>query len=304
MITLKAALIAASTIGTVAVGGGATWAMTGSHQEAGVQAQGAEAPAAAERKVQDALPGATPTCVPVKPGAEVPETGVKKQVQKHLEQNPATKDLPDVNVPRKDLPGAEVPGVEAPDAKLPDAKLPDAKSKVPADLPTCAPPAKTLPKESPAAKPSARVPARPGLPAVPKLDCSKLAPAVKVGGPVEKAVMLTKGLRHVSTVPGPADLRKKDVCAVTQKWAGKAGQWVTVQTLKTPAGMTQNQLRQALDLPKGGTPVTVQGATGWIAQDRSAMLLFDRDGRSLLVNGSPALAGGLQDVTTALAQAR
>ncbi|MGP4024611.1 hypothetical protein [Actinomadura sp. 3N407] len=301
MITLKAALIAASTIGTVAVGGGATWAMTGSHQEAGLQSNGAKAPAV-ERKIQDAVPSTAPTCLPAKPGvpkAGVPETGAKKQVEKQLEQNPVTKDVPKVDVPKTDLPNTEVPGV-----KVPDAKLPDAKTKLPADLPTCAPSTEDLPKDAPATKPSARVPGKPGLPAVPRLDCSKLAPAVKVGGPVEKAVMLTKGLRHVSTVPSSGDLRDENICAVTQKWTGKAGQWITVETLKTPAGMTQNQLRQALNLPKGGTPINVYGAAGWMGPGGNGVMVFDPNGYSLFVNGSPVLSGGLKDVTAALRQAQ
>lgn len=321
MITLKAALIAASTIGTVAVGGGATWAMTGSHQEAGLQSNGAKAPAA-ERKIQDAVPSTAPTCLPAKPGlpkAGIPETGAKKQIQKQLEQNPVTKDVPKVDVPAKDLPKADLPKTDLPktdlpkpelpktglpDADVPGAKVPDAKSKLPADLPTCAPSTKDLPADAPATKPSARVPGKPDLPAVPKLDCSKLAPAVKVGGPVEKAVMLTKGLRHVSTVPGSADLRDENVCAVTQKWANKAGQWITVETLKTPAGMTQNQLRQALDLPEGGTPITVYGAAGWMGPGGDGVLLFDPNGYSLFVNGNPVAAGGLKDVTAALRKAQ
>ncbi|TDC96047.1 hypothetical protein [Actinomadura sp. 7K507] len=314
MMTLKAAVIAASAIGTVAVGGGATWAMTGTHQEAGLQSHGAKAPAA-ERKVQDAVPKADPTCLPARPDlpkAKVPETGAKKQlekqkqqVEKQLEQNRATRDLPGADVPPKDLPKPGLPGTGLPDTGLPDTglpdtgvpgvKAPDARSKLPADLPTCAPSTEDLPKGRPVDRPDARVPAKPGLPAVPKLDCSKLAPAVKVGGPVEKTVMLAKGLRHVSTVPGSADLRKKNICAVTQKWVAKAGtvggnaRWITVETLKTPAGMTQNQLRQAMRLPEGGNGV----------------LLFDPNGTSMLVNGSPALTGGaLKDVATALRQGR
>ncbi|TDC57256.1 hypothetical protein E1281_05635 [Actinomadura sp. KC345] len=309
MITLKAALIAASAIGTVAVGGGATWAMTGTHEEAGLQSHGAKAPAA-ERKVQDAVPSSAPTCLPAKPGlpdAKVPETGAKKQVEKQLEQNGVKKDLPDVDVPSKDLPKPDLPDTGLPDTEVPGVKAPDAGKQ----LPTCAPSTGDLPKGGPVDKPAPRVPARPGLPSVPKLDCSKLAPAVKVGGPVEKTLMLTKGLRHVSTAPGSTDLRKKNVCAVTQKWAAKAGavggnaRWITVETLKTPAGMTQNQLRQAMDLPEGGTPITVHGAAGWMGPGGDGVLVFEPNGHSLYINGSPVLAGGgLKEIAATLHQAR
>ncbi|NEA26942.1 hypothetical protein [Actinomadura bangladeshensis] len=322
MITLKAALIAASAVGTVAVGGGATWAMTGTHHEAGLQSSAAKAPAAA-RQAPAAAPKTLPTCLPAKsdllkaalpkgadlPDVKVPDAAAKKQVEQQLKDNPATKNLPRPGAPGAELPKAEVPGVKAPDAKLPDAKLPDAqvpdlKGKVPANLPTCAPSAKDVPGNARAAQPPAGVPAKPGLPAVPKLDCGKLRPAVTVGSAVEKAVMLPKGLRYASSVPGAAELRKQQICAVTQKWTGKAGQWLTVETLKTPAGMTQNQLRQALKLPAAGTPVTVGGVAGWQTPNGGGVLLFDPSGYSLFVNGSPVLAGGLQDVTAALHKAQ
>ncbi|NVI89629.1 hypothetical protein [Actinomadura sp. BRA 177] len=305
MITLKAALIAASAVGTVAVGGGATWAMTGTHHEAGLQSSGVQAPPAA-RQAPAPAPKTLPTCLPAKtdlpkaglPDVKVPETGAKKQVEQQLKQNPVTKNLPETGIPAQDLPKADLPKTD-----LPGVKAPDAKGKLPADLPTCAPSANSK-RSVPTTKPPARVPAKPGVPALPKLDCSKLRPAVPVGGAVEKAVMLPKGLRYVSAVPGSADLRKQRVCAVTQKWTGNAGRWITVETLKTPAGMTQNQLRRALRLPEGGTPVTVAGVAGWQSPNGGGVLLFDPSGYSLFVNGSPVLAGGLQDVATALRQGR
>ncbi|MFI0484185.1 hypothetical protein [Actinomadura sp. 9N215] len=333
MITLKAALIAASAVGTIAVGGGATWAMTGASDPATPQPLGAKAPAA-ERQVTDKAPNTPPTCLPAQPGVpgaklpggKLPDAATKKEIEKQLKQNPVTKDLPQGQLPKTDVPTGQLPkpgvpgnvpnpgvpgnvpnpGVPGnlPKTDLPGGvKAPDAKT-LPKNLPTCAPSTGDLGKTLPAPKPDARVPGKPGLPAVPKLDCSKLPPAVKVGGPVEKTVMLTKGLHHTSTVPGAADLRKHNICAVTQKWTGPAGQWITVETLKTPAGMTQNQLQQALNLPNGGTPITVSGAAGWMAPGGSGVLLFDPSGYSLFVNGSPVLAGGLQDVTTALRQAQ
>lgn len=303
MMTLKAALIAASAVGTVAVGGGATWAMTGSHQEADLRPQ-SSGTTAVERTLEDARPGATPTCLPAKPDlpdAKLPETGAEKQVQRQLEQSPVTRDLPKADVPETGLEGAKVPG-----AKLPDAELPDVKDELRADLPVCPPsekPGDEARKGAPAVKRPAQVPAEPRVPAVPRLDCSTLKPAVKVGGPVERTVMLAKGLRHVSTVPSSADLREKNICAVTQKWTDRTGRWVTVQTLKTPAGMTRDQLRRALDLPGKGAPVDVRGTTGWIFKERGAVLLPAPDGRSLLVSGSPALAGDLENVTAALTRA-
>ncbi|MFA1549206.1 hypothetical protein [Actinomadura chokoriensis] len=303
MITLKAALITASAVGAVAAGGSATWAMTGTHHEAGLQSSGANAPAGG-REVAHAAPKPLPTCLPAKSGLpktgllyarlpEAPDGGAKKQIEQQLKQNPVTKNLPET----------EVPGVKAPDAKTPEAKAPEARTKLPANLPTCSPSTGDRSGGVPATRPSARVPAEPGLPAVRKLDCRTLRPAVKVGGAVEKAVVLPKGLRYASSVPGTAELREQKICAVTQKWTGQAGRWLTVETLKTPAGMTQNQLRRALRLPEGGTPVTVEGITG-PQSPNGGVLLFDPSGYSYFVNGGPALAGGLRDVTAALRQAR
>ncbi|HEY8480614.1 MAG TPA: hypothetical protein VIL71_12365 [Spirillospora sp.] len=304
MITLKAALIAASAVGTVAVGG-ATWALTGSHGDAGVHTHGAKAPAA-QHRVHDTLPSSAPTCVPAKPGlpdAKAPQTGVKKEIDERLGQNRAARDLPKVDVPDAQVPGAEIPDAKVPNVKTPKVEAPDVRGKVPADPPTCVPGTKDLPKAPSVKKPDARVPGKPVLPSTPKLDCSKLTPAIQVGGPVERTVMLTKGLRHVATVPGSADLQKKNICSVTQKWVGANGRWITVETLKAPAGVAQNQLRHTLGL-KDGTVTTVHGVTRWVSRDRGAVLLFGPDGRSLLVNGSPALAGGLTDVAAALAETR
>ncbi|MES9539044.1 MULTISPECIES: hypothetical protein [unclassified Actinomadura] len=322
MITLKAALIAASAIGTVAVGGGATWAMTGTHHEAGLQSHGSKAPAV-ERKLQDAAPKTAPTCLPAKSDLpKVPADGVKKQVEQHLKQHPVTKDLPQGQLPKTGLPKTELPKAGVPNTEVPGVKAPEgknlpgvpakpgvpavpgvpAKPGVPADLPTCAPSTGDLPAGT-KAKPNTQVPgapAKPALPALPKLDCSTLKPVVKVGGTVEKTVIASKGLRYVSAVPGSAELRKQQVCAVTQKWTGKAGQWLTVETLKTRAGMTQEQLRQALGLPEGGTPLTVAGVAAWQSPNGNGVLLFDPNGSSLFVNGSPVVAGGLKDVAAAL----
>ncbi|TYK47206.1 hypothetical protein [Actinomadura decatromicini] len=335
MITLKAALVAASAIGAVAAGGGATWAMTGSHHDAGLQSQTAKAPAQ-QRQVQDVPPATPPTCLPAKPrlpGAKVPDAGAaKKQVEQRLKQNPVTKDLPkgqfpktdnlpgapnpnvpnpnvpgvpNANVPKPNVPGvpnAGVPKAELPKAGVPGVKAPD--GKLPANIPTCVPNPKDLGKKVPAApKPDARVPGKPALPNAPKLDCDSLKPAVRVGSAVEKTVMLAKGLHYTSAVPGGAELGKLNICGVTQKWTGAAGQWITVETLKTPTGMTQNQLRQALHLPQGGTPVTLFGSAGWVGPGGNGLLLFDPNGYSLFVNGSPVFAGSLQDVTGALRQA-
>jgi len=312
MITLKAALIVASAVGAVAVGGGVSWAMVGAHQDAGLQSENSKAVPVHDLK--GAAPSTTPTCLPTKPALPKPA-------------------LPHGRLPDAKVPGTKVPDAKVPDAKLPQGKVPDTgavkpdlpqgapkiaapqpgvpgKPGVPADLPTCLPNAKQLPQGGLPKTPSVPIPAKPALPALPALpavpaaDCGTLPPAVKIGGPAEKAIILTKGLRYVSTSHGSPTLEKKRICAIAQKWTGSAGQWLTVERLKTPKGLTQNELRKALALPEGGTPVTVPGAAGRQGLDGAGVLLFDPDGYSLFVNGSSVLAGSLQDVATALRQAR
>ncbi|WP_242891905.1 hypothetical protein [Actinomadura litoris] len=359
MITLKAALIAASAVGAISVGGGATWAMTGSHQDAGLQSESSRTTAVHDPKKIAPAPAA-PTCLPAKPGtpgvpnvpgAKLPGAGLPDA------RVPGGAKLPDPKLPDTKLPDAKVPGgTKLPDAKLPDAKVPgtklpdgslpkpgthgiapgDTQKKLPSvpggkvnvpggqhlpgkatlpgkgQPPTCLPDAKrTLPKGTTPDASAVPLPAKPGVPAVPALpgakglDCSKLPPAVKVGSPVEKAVMLTKGLTHASTTPGSKALQAKKICGVTQKWTGKAGQWLTVETLKTPAGMPQTELRKALALPAaGGSPVTVGGFAGWQGPAGGGVLVFDPNGYSLFVDGSPVLAGDLRDVAAALRQAK
>ncbi len=108
----------------------------------------------------------------------------------------------------------------------------------------------------------------------------------------------------MSAVPGSADLRKQRVCAVTQKWTGSVNRWITVETLKTPAGNDAESAAAGAAATRGRHPVTVAGVAGWQSPNGGGVLLFDPSGYSLFVNGSPVLAGGLQDVATALRQGR
>ncbi|WP_131735746.1 hypothetical protein [Actinomadura roseirufa] len=356
MITLKAALFAASAVGAVAVGGGATWATTGSHQEAGLQSATSGTPAV--RPVKEHVPGTVPTCLPhgklahVKvPGAKLPEGAVPQlEVSKPgvpggtvVQATPAapkaTPALPKATpaVP-KGTPGLPKATPAAPKATpaLPKATpavpkgtpgLPKAtpaapkatpaiagRPGAPANLPACPAGAQRIAGDTPAAAPAApapavpAVPAKPGvrhLPAVPALGCAKLTPAVPVGGTVEKVVLLPKGLHHVSTSRGDKALDALKICNVTQKWTGKAGQWLTVERLKTPAGMTEAQLRRALGLAEtGGVPVTGGGTVAWQAPHNGGVLLLDPNGYALFVNGSHVAGGGLRDVTAALRQAK
>jgi hypothetical protein len=283
MISLKAALITATAAGAVAAGG-VTWASVAQPEAAPVSANG-QLPAAV-KKAKEAAPAPAPTCVPA--------DQLTKQGKDALDRGAGS--LPDVRQQAPDVQG-KLPA--KPDAKLPaqpDAKLPQG------NLPTCPPDGANV------RKPDAKLPSapKPAVPAVPAVSCDKLAPAIDVGGPVERAIMLPKGLKYASAVKTPADLRAKRICSVTQKWVSRVGGtgWVTVERLTVPAGMTQQQLRQAMKLPEGGRTSTVNGAVIWEAPaGQSGVLMFDPNGSSMFVNGSPVHTAGLQDMATRLAQA-
>ncbi|MFI0356212.1 hypothetical protein [Actinomadura sp. 9N407] len=303
MISLKAALITATAAGAVAAGG-VTWASVAQPEAAPVSAN--DRLPAAVKKAEGAAPVApAPTCVPAseltKKGKEAVAKGTGS-VPDVRQQAPGVKDkLPaktDPQLPAK--PEAQLPA--KPDAQLPakpDVKVPNT------ELPACPPDGDNVRKPD-AKLPSAPKPGVPAVPGVPAADCDKLAPAVEVGGPVERAIMLPKGLKYASAAKTPADLKAKRICSVTQKWVSTAGTagWVTVERLTTPAGMSEQRLRQAMKLPEGGRTSTVNGTVVWQAPaGQTGVLMFDPNGTSMFVNGSPVYSGGLQDLATRLAKA-
>ncbi|MEV5825724.1 hypothetical protein AB0L25_09110 [Spirillospora sp. NPDC052242] len=342
MITLKAALIAASAVGTLSVGGGVTWAMTGAGSDtaapAGAHASG---PAAAAREAGGA-PAATPTCVPA-PGAALPEPGAVPPASGGVPGTEGLRQKGAPEVPAVDLPAGAAEAAEGAQARAGEAagsatgtageaaggaaaqageaaggatgaageavggageKAAELQRKA-GNLPVCPPAGGDAPVSTSAAAPNARVPATPAVPEAPtpRLDCRDLDPAVPVGGPAEKALMLTKGLRHEATSRAARDLGGEQVCTVAQKWTGAAGRWLSVQLLQTPSGVTEQELRQALKLPSGGTPVTVSGAAAWQLPGGHGVLVYDENGHSLYVHGSPAL-GQVKDVAAGLREAR
>ncbi|MEW2355264.1 hypothetical protein [Spirillospora sp. NPDC029432] len=295
MISLKAAVIAASAVGAVAAGG-VTWASVAQPEAAPVSANG-QLPDAVKKAKPSAPAVPTPTCVPASDLAKKGEQAARK----------GAGDLPDVKgqLPSKNqvqVPGAEVPA--KPDARLPEGKLP--KGELPkAELPPCPETGAGDNARKPGAKlPEAKKP-EVKVPAVTAPDCAKLAPAVEVGGPVERAIMLPKGLKYASATKAPKELRAKNICAVTQKWVSRAGStgWITVERIQAPAGMEGQRLRQALKLPQGGKTTNVNGAVVWQAPaGQSGVLVASPDGGALFVNGSPVYQGGLQDLATKIAQ--
>ncbi|GGV10593.1 hypothetical protein GCM10010182_33350 [Actinomadura cremea] len=323
MITLKAALVAASAVGTLSVGGGVTWAMAGANGDTAATAGAAE-PVTAARGAADAAPAATPTCVPV-PGAKLPEPGTELPASGAVpgSEGLRQKEVPDLDLPTEAVDGAKARANELARNGLPEAGVPTGATgaageavdgaeekaaelrRKAAGLPTCAPAAKDVPTGAASGAPNARVPAAPAGPDVPaaKLDCRDLDPAVEVGGPAEKALMLTKGLRYEATSRAARDLGGEKVCTVTQKWTGATGRWLSVQRLQAPSGVTAKDVREALSLPTGGTPLPVAGAEAWRLPAGHGVLVHDPSGYLLHVHGAPAL-GSVTDVATALREAR
>ncbi|MFF5258947.1 hypothetical protein ACFY4C_08365 [Actinomadura viridis] len=315
MITLKAAVIAASAVGAVAVGG-VTWASVSQPEVAPVAAHG-EIPAAVQ-KAKDAVPPVSPTCLPASEPAQKGKEALPKNAVPQAPQAPqlpqAPQQVPDLKdkLPAKpELPAVPgQPGVKAPEVQAPDAKagVPGAKPGAPkVELPACPPEAKTLPKTDVKAP---QAPQAPAVPQVPALDCDKVAPAVPVGGTAERALLLPKGLKHASTEKATKRIGTKKFCSVTQKWVHRAGNgaWVTVERIKTPTNVTEQQLRQALKLPAATPGAPAASTAGGDVMRRlpggaTGVLFFDPAGYSTLVTGSPVVGAGLQDVAAKLAKA-
>ena len=308
MITMKAATIAAAAIGAVGAITGVTWAATGS-PVAGLTGAHDKVPAAVQQ-VKGAVPPAPatlPTCLPADKLPKVPTDKLPKdKLPKDKLPKVPTDKLP--KVPTDKLPKA--PADKLP--KLPTDKLPNPTqpgnpgtpgvpapgAPAPMPQPTCLPDASRLPKP-PADKlpgnPADKLP-KPGVPGVPALpknvDCSKLPAPVQVGGTVEKALILTKGLHFAGVEGATKELKAHKICAITQKWTGAAGRYITIERLKAPAGTTERQLRQALALPATG-PLPGGG-----------VLMFDPNGSSLLTNASSLLTSDLPELASAVQQAR
>jgi hypothetical protein len=288
MISLKAAVIAVSAVGAVAVGG-VTWASVAQPDTAVPTSATGDLPAPSAKGGKNGVPGVsgpgvpTPTCVPA------PNLAGKAQ------PGPAEDRTPRGSVKVPDMP--DVPG-------MPGGKgVPRAHAE--GKAPVC-PDAKTLPE------PGRRVPSgpkgvpSPEVPDVTKLACDKLAPAVPTGGALERTALLSKGLKYVSGKAVPKQLAGRTTCSVTQRWATTSGTpgWLTIERIKNPKGLSERELRQALKLPADPARSTsLSGAAVLQGAGRTAAAMLDPAGYTVLVDGSPVMAGGPQDVAEQLAKA-
>ncbi len=289
MITLKAALVGASCVGALAIGG-VTYA-TVAQPDAGLRSDRAKLPDA-----KPAAPAPAPTApkCPPKPG----------DVKHAVPQHPAA--------------GAQQDARQTVEEQ---AQKVDAANKVPANLPQSVPAASQhpvkpapvpgdnclpnkLPKDVKPADPAK--PNVPNLPPLKKVDCDTVKPAIALGGPAEKALILSRGLgkgtKNVEVITHKTHNKTHKLCKVTVKWVGGAGQWLKVERVKTPRSYNLDQLRQALRLPAGGAPVSVHGVRGWQTPLGSAVIWYSEGGFALVVEGSPAYAPQLHDVAAKLQQ--
>jgi hypothetical protein len=195
----------------------------------------------------------------------------------------------------------------------------DAAKKAPANLPHSvpaasqpagkpgsvhAPGADCLPGELPKGVKPAH-PAKPHLPKLPplkKVNCDTIKPAIALGGVAEKSMILSRGLSHGTKHVEIITHKGHKLCKVTEKWVGAAGQWLKIERVKAPQPYSLDQLRQALKLPAGGAPVSVQGVRGWQTPLGGAVLWYSEGGFALCVEGSPAYAPQLHDVAAKLQQ--
>ncbi|GAA2605963.1 hypothetical protein SMC26_32645 [Actinomadura fulvescens] len=326
MFTTKAVLVAASAAGAVAVGG-VTWAATG-QSSLGLPGGAPKSPVAAQ-KVRDALPAAPATaCLPKDKLPKVPDA--KAPNVPNVPNAPKAPDASKPNLPNvpgapQDVPGVpkNVPGAPKDLPSLPKADVPAVPKDVPnvpkdvpgvpkdvPALPACPPGTGRVPSPAPSTLPTdapkPNLPSLPKVPGVPKKpDCGQLPPAVQLGGSIEKTFIAPKGLRFASAKSAFIEVKSRKICTITQKWTGAAGQWLTVERLKVPAGVTERELRKALRLPQtGGRQISLNGGLAWQSPANGGVLLYDQNGYSLFVNGSRVMSGGLQDLTGALHQAK
>jgi hypothetical protein len=159
-------------------------------------------------------------------------------------------------------------------------------------------------KNAAPAEPAA--PAKPEAPQLPQPavpSCDSVQPAVPAGSPLERSVILSRGLGHATKQVSVVTYKSQKLCAVTQKWVGNAGQWLKIERIKTPAYFGVDQAREALRLPEGGAPTTVSGQRGLTTPLGGAVLWYDPEGFAMYLSGSPAYMTQLQDVAAKVQQA-
>ncbi len=285
MISLKLAVIAATSTCAVAAAGGVTYATVGHSSPAPSAAKSAKDSAVTQNAGHVApAPGVpsvpVPTCLPKLPkGGKLP-TG-KLPTGKLTDKLPTGK-LPTGKLTDK-LPTGKLPTGKLTDklptdklGNLPTGKLPTGK------LPTCV--GDVLP-----GKPG--LPSVPGLPklpgkGLPKADCSKLPPAINLSAAKGKDFKLPNGMHLSVTHTHSVMINGRQACANVQKFAGVAGGFLTIERLQTPPQVTMGELVQALKLPAGNV-ASANGGETWRSPAGDGMLTYSNKGAAVYIAGSP-----------------
>lgn len=269
MIPFKIALASAAAVGTVAVGGGVTYAMVGAPEALPAPVAKPALPAAPAAPAVPALPDCAPTgvdapSVPSKLPANVPAVPSKvPDVQKGVEEA------------RK--------GVE------------QAQKGVPEGASKCLP---SAPVKAPA-------PAAPALPEVPAISCSSVPAFVKLHSPAEQIITATSGLDFVSSRTRTLEAQGKTLCSRIQTWKAPGGQWLTVERLQGAANL--EQARQALRLPQAqSNPLPLGGTTfleaPLVGGQGTGIVWTPDPGVAVYVSGSPVYQTQLRQIATQLSQ--
>jgi hypothetical protein len=312
MITLKAVLVGSSCAGVLAICGGVTYATVG-HPHAThpshVKAPDAKPALAAPEQ-------ARPACLPKQAGGAAQGLPQAGDVQHAVPQAPGVPAVPNAaDAQRAAAQAGQQAQSQVRQAQqgAPAAGLPKVDgAQVPAQVPASQVPAPGVPGTNclpsvPAKDVKPSLPAQPHAPKLPnvptRISCDSIKPAVALGGQVERSVILSRGLGHGTKHVRVIVHKAHKLCAVTEKWVGGAGQWLQVERVQVPQPYGIDQLRDALQLPAGGAPVSVSGQRGWMTPLGGAVLWYSQDGFAMCVTGSPAYATQLQDVAGQLQQA-
>lgn len=277
MIPFKIALASAAAVGTVAVGGGVTYAMVGAPEALPAPVAKPALPAAPAAPAVPALPDCAPTgvdapSVPSKLPANVPAVPSKvPDVQKGVEEA------------RKGVEQQAQKGVE------------QAQKGVPEGASKCLP---SAPVKAPA-------PAAPALPEVPAISCSSVPAFVKLHSPAEQIITATSGLDFVSSRTRTLEAQGKTLCSRIQTWKAPGGQWLTVERLQGAANL--EQARQALRLPQAqSNPLPLGGTTfleaPLVGGQGTGIVWTPDPGVAVYVSGSPVYQTQLRQIATQLSQ--
>jgi uncharacterized protein YjbJ (UPF0337 family) len=324
MMTLKLALLATTAAGAVAAAGGITYATVGNTTPAPNVQAAKDAALAQARQHVGPVPGAAPTCVPNAPTGAKNAAGAIKSKAGNLAGNaqhapervesklPAGVQQGAGTVESKVPAGAQqaagdvtskvgsVPAGVKQAAGAARSKAGAAAAKLPtSQLPACAP--TMTPDKAALPKPAV---GKPGMPAAP--SCSSVTPAIALAGQRAKGIALPGQLHLASVQTHSVLIKGQKVCASTEKFVGRAGEFLTVQRLNTPPQVTLGEVAQALKVAPGAlvtspkTLVTSQ-ATPLQGANQTDFLLTSAKGYVLRVTGSPTLAPALSQITSKLA---